>query len=310
MSDFSVNYGILTKEVNEINLRQKELLAEKQRIEGIEKSLCQMIVYNSVCATLKTVISELETELDNIKKLSHTLNCISTYYKNTENTIYNNQSNESISNSTNDSTNNNNNNNDDDNFAEQFDKLMESVNNYMNAFESKYDDIIQAIQDANEIDGVVAIGLSGSLGTGLYLCGSVQLVVDMDGNIGLQFSGGTGGEVGASADGTAYVAVYPGMESIYDVEGFGTDIGGSFGEGLIGSAGLLSAGEGNDMKPVGGYAGIGIGGEGTIAEGHVSMSQTFPTIPLGNIYTNKIDAITNTWDMTYNTWEAIYHRNH
>lgn len=307
MSNFSVNYDILTKEVNEINLRQKELLAEKQRIESVEKSLCQMVVYSSVCATLKTVISELETELDNIKKLSHTLDCISTYYKNTENKIYNNQSNKSISNSTNNSTNNNNN-NDDGNFIEKLDKLMESVNNYMNDFESKYDDIIQAIQDANEIDGVVAIGLSGSLGAGAYLCGSVQLVVDMNGNIGLQFSGGAGGEVGASADGTAYVAVYPGMESIYEVEGFGTDIGGSFGEGLIGSAGLLSAGEGNDMKPVGGYAGIGIGGEGTVAEGHVSMSQTFPTIPLGNIYTNNIDAITNTWNITYNAWETIYHR--
>lgn len=303
MSNFSVNCDILTKEVNEINLRQKELLAEKQRIESIEKSLCQMIVYRSVCATLITVISELETELDNIKKLSHTLDCISTYYKNTENKIYNNQSNESISNSTNDNTNNNN-----GNFAEQLDKLMESVNNYMNDFESKYDDIIQAIQDATEIDGVVAIGLSGSLGAGAYLCGSVQLVIDMNGNIGLQSSGGTGVEAGASADGTAYVAVYPGMESIYEVEGFGTDIGVSFGEELIASAGLLSAGEGNDMKPVGGYAGIGIGGEGTVAEGHVSMSQTFPTIPLGNIYTNNIDAITSTWNITYNAWEAIYHR--
>ncbi len=302
MSNFSVNCDILTKEVNEINLRHKELLAEKQRIESIEKSLCQMIVYRSVCATLKTVISELETELDNIKKLSHTLDCISTYYKNTENKIYNNQSNESISNFTNDNTNNN------GNFTEQLDKLMESVNNYMNDFESKYDDIIQAIQDATEIDGVVAIGLSGSLGAGGYLCGSVQLVVDMNGNIGLQFSGGAGGEVGVSADGTAYVAVYPGMESIYEVEVFGTDIGGSLGEGLIVSAGLLSAGEGNDMKPVGGYAGIGIGGEGTVAEGHVSMSQTFPTIPLGNIYTNNIDAITSTWNITYNAWEAIYHR--
>lgn len=303
MSNFSVNCDTLTKEVNEINLRQKELLAEKQRIESIEKSLCQMIVYRSVCSTLITVISELETELDNIKKLSHTLDYICTYYKNTENKIYNNQSNESISNSTNDNTNNNN-----GNFTEQLDKLMESVNNYMNDFESKYDDIIQAIQDAIEIDGVVAIGLSGSLGAGTYLCGSVQLVIDMNGNIGLQFSGGAGGEVGVSADGTAYVAVYPGMESIYEVEGFGTDIGGSFGEGLVGSAGLLSAGEGNDMKPVGGYAGIGIGGEGTVAEGHVSMSQTFPTIPLGNIYTNNIDAITSTWNITYNTWEAIYHR--
>ena len=45
----------------------------------------------------------------------------------------------------------------------------------------------------------------------------------MDGNMGLQFVGGTGVQAGASADGTIYTAVYPGMKSIYDAEGVGTE---------------------------------------------------------------------------------------
>lgn len=90
-------------------------------------------------------------------------------------------------------------------------------------------------------------------------------MIDMDGNIGIQIVPGTGTEAGASADATAYVAVYPGMESITDAEGFGTEIGGSFGEGFVGSLAALFAGEGNDTELVGGYIGIGIGGEGTVA---------------------------------------------
>ncbi len=115
-------------------------------------------------------------------------------------------------------------------------------------------------------------------------------------------------QTGASADGTAYVAVYPGMESINDAEGFDTDIGGSIGEGFVGSAGILSAGEGNEMEPVGGYAEIGIGGEATALERNVSMSETAPTIPLGNIYTNNVDTITNAWNLSYNAWKYIYQK--
>lgn len=192
------------------------------------------------------------------------------------------------------------------NVAEQIDEFMDCVNTYMKNFESKYDELVQAVQDAVKWNGVVAIGISGSIGAGAYLGGSVQLVVDLKGNLGFQFSGGAGVEAGESADGTIYAAVYPGMESIYGTEGFGTEVGGSFGEGIIGSAGLLSSGEGNDMELAGGYIGIGVGGEGTIAEGHVSMTQTPFTIPLGNIFTNDIDKIMNTWDMTYSVWKKIY----
>lgn len=303
MSNISMDYDVLLKESNNINTLQKELLHRKQKVESIQSSISQMSVYHNINATLKNIISDLETEINNIKKLGNALNLISVYYKNAEKNICNDPANKSISNSRCSEAENK-----EKNFTEQLDDLMDFLNNFMKDFKNKYDEIVQAVQDAITINGVVAIGISGSIGAGGYLCGSVQLVVDMNGNIGLQFAGGAGAQAGASADGTAYVAVYPGMENISDAEGFGTDVGGSIGEGFVGSAGILSAGEGNEMEPVGGYAGIGIGGEATVLEGHVSMSETAPTIPLGNIYTNNVDTITNAWNLSYNAWKYIYQK--
>lgn len=303
MSNISIDYNVLLKESNNINTLQKELLHKKQEVESIQSSISKISVYHNINVTIENIIYNLETEINNIKKLGNALYLISVYYKNAEKNICNDPANKSISNSRYIEAENK-----EKDFTEQLDDLMDFLDNFMKDFKNKYDEIVQAVQDAITINGVVAIGISGSIGAGGYLCGSVQLVVDMNGNIGLQFAGGAGVQAGASADGTAYVAVYPGMESISDTEGFGTDMGGSIGEGLVGSAGILSAGEGNEMEPVGGYAGIGIGGEATALEGHVSMSETAPTIPLGNIYTNNVDTITNAWNLSYNAWKYIYQK--
>ena len=55
---------------------------------------------------------------------------------------------------------------------------------------------------------VVVLGVSGSLGAGLNISGSVQLVVDGNGNLALQVSSGTGAEIGASGNGSVFLGGY------------------------------------------------------------------------------------------------------
>ena len=260
-----------------------------------------MNAYFNTVAALKIVRTNYETELNTVKKISDTLQRIGEYYKTTENKICGIPSTNTTSNSTDA------NNNQTAITLEQIDQLMDDINDFMTDVDKLNERLRQALQDATDMDAVVAIGISGSAGTGFYGCLSAQFVVDMNGNVGIQFGGGTGVEAGASADGTAYVAVYPGMENIRDVEGFGTDMGVSFGEGFIGSVGLLGAGEGNEHKLVGAYGGVGLGGEATVAEGHIAMTATSPTIPLGNVLTgNGLDAITDAWGIIYTLWNKAY----
>ena len=192
-----------------------------------------------------------------------------------------------------------------ENWFDKVDNFIESINSVVQQIFSLSSKIQQAIRDATDLDAVVAIGLSGSIGGGAYLGGSVQLVVDMNGNIGLQFCGGTGLEMGASADATAYAAVYPGKENIDDIEGFGAEAGASLGEGIVGSASLLLEGEGNNVSPSGFLIGLGLGGEGTVAEGHTAMSETLPTIKLGNVVTRPIDHLVDNWNIVYKAWNWI-----
>lgn len=192
-----------------------------------------------------------------------------------------------------------------DNWLTKADAYMDAINNVINHISSLSETIHQAIQDASDLDAVVAIGLSGSIGGGGYLGGAIQLVIDMDGNVGIQFSGGAGSEAGLSADGTAYVAVYPRKKNITDIEGFGIETGGSLGEGFVGSASLLLDGEGDQVSPSGFLIGLGLGGEGTIGEGHVAMSETFPTLKLGNVLTRPIDKLVCDWNIIYKAWKFI-----
>lgn len=191
------------------------------------------------------------------------------------------------------------------NWLDKADKYIDSINDVVQQISSLSSKIQQAIQDATDLNAVVAIGLSGSVGGGGYLGGSVQIVVDMNGNVGLQFCGGTGVEAGVSADATAYAAVYPGKENITDIEGFGAETGGSLGEGFVGSASLLLEGEGNNMSPSGFLIGMGIGGEGSVAEGHAAISETLPTIKLGNILTRPVDCLIDDWNIVYKAWKLI-----
>ena len=189
---------------------------------------------------------------------------------------------------------------------EEINRLMCNINAFMSNSDLAISTLKQAMEDAIKLNCVVAIGISGSLGSSLYLSAAGQLVVDMHGNIGLQLAYGAGGEMGASADVTAYIAVYPGAESISTIEGFGTEVGGSFGELLIGSFATLYSGEGDDMTFAGVLGGIGIGGEATFVEGHIALSHTLPTVRLGNIVTNRWDNIFNNWNMIYSAWDALY----
>ena len=110
---------------------------------------------------------------------------------------------------------------------------------------------------------------------------------DFHGNVGIQASYGVGGEMGTSADISAALSIYPGVDSIYDLEGFGVETEGSGGPLLISSLALLLAGEGDEIDFAGIMAGVGIRTPTKFGEFHVTMSNTFPTISLGNIYTNN-----------------------
>lgn len=81
--------------------------------------------------------------------------------------------------------------------------------------------------------------------------------------------------MGASGNVSVYGGGYV-APSVYDIEGFGIEEGGTGGEGMIVGGGLWQAcdQEGNPLY-YGLYGSVGIGGEGTIVSGHVNMSETY-----------------------------------
>ena len=52
------------------------------------------------------------------------------------------------------------------------------------------------------------------------------------------------------------------------------------------------------------------GGELTFAEGHIAMSQTLPTVKLGNVLAYRWDNIYNNWDTIYSAWNALHSQFH
>lgn len=296
MTDFCVNYGELSKYVNEIDSMRKQLIDKQQQIKNVKKAITS-IVYGNVSVSLDLAISKIDREINGFKILGETLNSICRFYQCTEKRLCGYKVTESS--------------NDkmvpdyeEKNWIDQIDEAMDSVNDFMYKFDYHYYKIVNAIQDAALMDSVVAFGISGSIGTGAYGSIAAQFVVDGDGNIGIQIVPGTGIEAGSSADASLYAAVYPGTETIYDLEGFGVEVGGSGGEGGIVSGALLFSGEGDETELAGVSAGIGLGGEATVGEGHISMSETLPTIPLGNVYTNSVDIITGQWSIIYKGWKS------
>ncbi|MCR4691236.1 MAG: hypothetical protein K5739_07825 [Lachnospiraceae bacterium] len=315
MSNFTVNYNKLLQNSKDLKSCLSSLESNKRRLDDLSGFFNTYSCYQSVYATYQTVVSDFDKQVKSTDKMASTLETISRSYKDAENKICNASSgtgkgSPAVKGGNGNSSDPSGSGDDGGDFWDRMDQYMDEANELIHAFDKEYDRIAAAVQEAIGINGVVAIGLSGSLGAGLYGGGAVQLVIDMNGNMGLQFGVMTGGEVGASADGTLYIAVYPGMESINGTEGFGTDLGGSGGEGLVISGGILGSGEGNDHHPVGFYGGLGLGGEGTVAEGHVALTETFPTISLGNVFTNNEDALVNIWDSTYNTFEFFYGLSH
>lgn len=298
MTSFCVNYGGLLKYVDEIDSMRKQLLDKEQQIINVKKTISSMSVYGNVAASLDSMISEIDREINGFKILGDTLNSIGKLYQCTERSLCEYKEVE-FSDDKMDSD------YEEKSRAEQIDEVMDSVNDFMNNFDYHYHQIVKAMQDAALMDCVVALGISGSAGTGGYVSFAAQFVIDGNGNMGIQIVPGAGIEAGSSADATLYAAVYPGTENIYDLEGFGMEVGGSGGEGFVGSGALLFAGEGDDMELVGGSIGAGIGGEATVAEGHIAMSQAFPTIPLGNVYTNRVDIIMGEWNMIYKKWKYV-----
>lgn len=115
----------------------------------------------------------------------------------------------------------------------------------MDEFVSSHSGINNSIKniednDGNEIENntnVWVLGVSGTIGAGTNLSGGVQLVIDSNGNIGIQIVGGAGGEAGASGNGSIYAGMYR-APSIYSLEGFGIEEGGTGGEVLIVGGGL------------------------------------------------------------------------
>ncbi|MBN2920145.1 MAG: hypothetical protein JTJ28_11135, partial [Lactobacillus sp.] len=127
------------------------------------------------------------------------------------------------------------------------------------------------------------LGLSGSIGAGAYMSGSVQFLWDLNGDIALQVSGGTGVEIGQSGNGSIFGGMYM-APSIDSLKGYGIEEGATVGEGLILGGGAWQACDDNgNIKHTGGYGSIGFGEEGTLASGHVTMSNTW-TVCSGNIF--------------------------
>lgn len=137
--------------------------------------------------------------------------------------------------------------------------------------------------DSDKDIPIGVLGLSGSIGAGAYMSGSVQVVWDLNGNIALQVSGGTGAEIGQSGNGSIFLGVYK-AQAISELNGYGLEEGGTIGEGLIIGGGAWQACDDNgDVKHNGGYISVGLGEEGTLASGHVTMSNTW-TVCSGNIF--------------------------
>ncbi len=129
----------------------------------------------------------------------------------------------------------------------------------------------QQSQDSGP-SAVVAIGLSGSMGDGANVSGSIQRAFDMSGNKDDQGSIGTGVQIGAGVNGGIVISFYPGMKNATDSRGFGAATGGSIGAGLVGGIDILYSGEGNDMKPVGIAVFLSLG---VASEFHTNMAKTF-----------------------------------
>ncbi|GGX65926.1 RHS repeat-associated core domain-containing protein [Saccharospirillum salsuginis] len=123
----------------------------------------------------------------------------------------------------------------------------------------------------------VAGGANFSFGWGAGATFGLNLVSDGNQNIGIQFVSGGGGDTpGASATGSIE---YTTAETIYDLEGFGSQTAVDGGEVIVGEAGAMF---GNGFS--GGYAALGLGvGTPVGASGYVTDTTTLISFNYGGI---------------------------
>ena len=174
---------------------------------------------------------------------------------------------------------------------EEFVGFNEGVQFYSTVYDSAKPVINKIDNDLEELSKqkhlIFVLGGSGSAGAMLYVSGGVQMVVDplpqdLLKCIGFQVVVGGGTEIGASADGSVYIGTLMAY-NIASTEGRGNEIGISGGEGIVPGGGVWFAGEG-ESAIYGAFASLGLGGEGTILEGHAAVSDTTKTFyPLDEI---------------------------
>ncbi len=164
-----------------------------------------------------------------------------------------------------------------------------AVNNKLGEFNTWVDDKMTKNRP------ILVLGGSASVGTAEYLSVGVQLVFDPvkmfkdpKQAVGIQGTYATGLEVGSSANLSIYVGDYD-ADNIRRTEGYGVEIGGSTGEGVLVGGGAWISGDLDRHNIFGGFLSLGVGIEGTAAEGHISMSNTSDTLyPFENDYFTSI----------------------
>ena len=145
---------------------------------------------------------------------------------------------------------------------------IETANNNIHKFmrQAFCDLFAGLVSTAQHTNSTIGIGIGGSAGVGIFfsiaLSGSMQVVADRNGNLGMSFNiGGNPGYgvfgVGAIGGGQIMVST---ANSIYDLRGGSYDVGASGGTGVA-IGGDLSFG--NNTTTITGTMGAGIGGKGT-----------------------------------------------
>ncbi len=135
--------------------------------------------------------------------------------------------------------------------------------------------------------GVVTMGLGGGVGSGIQGNGSCQVAFDQDGNINFTGTAGGGASTSPAGDVSFIIGIYPGMDSVDDVKGLGSNFGFTFGSGASGGIDIITSGTGMDAKIVGMTFSIGGGAGGDVHAG-VSYTEGSPTINIYDIIDNAI----------------------
>ena len=187
--------------------------------------------------------------------------------------------------------------------AEQFGKSIASKTNEVKDW---VDEKLEDIEGGNR--PIFVFGISGSAGQDLYFGGGGQIVLDPvkvitdpAHSLGFQAVGGAGGIVSVGP-GEAKATIYLGgfyADDIDNLEGFGTEIGGSGGEVIVPGGGVWISGEEGEEHKYGVYVSLGANVTPSVAEGHITISETsgtfYPVEYIYNMITNIKGNIMNSF---------------